>query len=302
MRTTDISIDVRAVAGLADDASLAASLHLPDRLDNGAALELLVCVHGGGYQRSYWNAQFDTFAEYSFAAHATAHGRAVLAIDLLGMGDSTTPEPESLLSRVSIAAANDHATRTVLAALQDGTHARAGAVIATGIGHSIGGMMVITQQAAQKSFARLAVLGWTNQAMVLGDADPAAMAAALRPGYLATDRATMRALFYAPDVPAALIAADEANASLTPSCLGRDALTPGIVHAASAEIAVPVFLMHGAIDTSPDPYQEPSFFGASPDVTLMVLEHTGHCHNFATLRHRLWHRLDRWIASLPVPA
>ena len=57
--------------------------------------------------------------------------------------------------------------------------------------------------------------------------------------------------------------------------------------------------MHGEIDTSPDPHGEVAFFKASPDVTLMVLERTAHCHNFATLRHRLWDRLDGWVTSTP---
>jgi hypothetical protein len=57
--------------------------------------------------------------------------------------------------------------------------------------------------------------------------------------------------------------------------------------------------MHGAVDTSPRPHAEVGYFRASPDVTLMVLPETAHCHNFATLRHRLWDRLDSWISSLP---
>jgi pimeloyl-ACP methyl ester carboxylesterase len=143
------------------------------------------------------------------------------------------------------------------------------------------------------------VLGWANQPMTLGDVTPEELAASIEPGYLASPRVAMRALFYAPDVPLALIEADEAAGSTTPSCLGRDALLPGIVHAASAAIDCPLFLMHGAVDTSPDPHGEVPFFRGSRDVTLMVLEDTAHCHNFATLRHRLWDRLDRWIGSVP---
>jgi pimeloyl-ACP methyl ester carboxylesterase len=97
-----------------------------------------------------------------------------------------------------------------------------------------------------------------------------------------------------------LIEADEAAATRTPSCLGRDALKPGIVHDASASITCPVFVMHGAVDTSPDPHGEVRYFKSSDDVTVMVLRDTAHCHNFATRRRELWDRLDRWIGSLPV--
>ena len=302
MRTHDFSIELGPTCGLDGGAQLAASLFLPDVVADHGTLELLVCLHGGGYRRSYWNAAFPGAQDYSYAAFACAQGRAVLTVDHLGMGESSAPEPETLLNRAMVAAANHHATATVVQGLADGRWARAARVVATGVGHSVGGMMVITQQAAHRSFARLAVLGWANQPMVLGDMDPATLAQIIQPGYIATPRAAMRTLFYAPDVPMDVVEADEANASLTPSCLGRDALTPGIVHAASAAIDVPVFVCHGSTDTSPDPHGEIRYFTASTDVTLLVLPQTGHCHNFAARRHVLWQRMDDWIASLPVPA
>ena len=298
MKTIELRIDVAAATGIAGT-EIAASLHLPEALSLDA-IELLFCIHGGGYTRGYWHPSFDGFPGYSFAEHMTARGRAVLAIDLLGMGESSKPEPETLLSRAKVAAASHQAVAEIASGLQDGRWATAGRVIVTGIGHSIGGMMVITQAAAHPSFDRVAVLGWANQPMVLGDTDPATMAASITPGYLSTPRPMMRALFYAADVPLALIEADEACATRTPACLGRDALTPGIVHMASAAIISPVFVMHSDVDTSPAPHGEAAFFTGSRDVTLMVLEDTAHCHNFATLRHRLWDRLDRWIDSLPI--
>jgi pimeloyl-ACP methyl ester carboxylesterase len=300
MKTVDFRIDVSGATGLAEGAELAMSLHLPDEIPVGGLLELLVCVHGGGYHRGYWHPTFIGHAGYSFAEHLTANGRAVLAVDLLGMGESTQPDPETKLSRAKVAAANHHATRQVAQGLTDGRWAQAGRVTVTGVGHSIGGMMVITQQAAHKSFDRLAVLGWANEPMLLGDTDPVALAATIQPGYLMTPRALMRTLFYIPDVPLALIEADEAIASPTPACLGRDALLPGIVHEAAASIACPVFVMHGSTDTSSNPYGEPQYFKNSTDVTLMLLHDTAHCHNFETHRHELWNRLDRWITSLPV--
>lgn len=298
MRTIELRIDVAAVTGI-PGTEVAASLHLPDALSD-AAIELLFCVHGGGYTRGYWHPAFEGFPGYSFAEHLTARGRTVLAIDLLGMGESSKPEPETLLSRAKVAAASHQAVTQIVRGLQDGRWARAARVIVTGIGHSIGGLMVITQAAGHPSFDRVAVLGWSNQPMVLGDTDPATLAASITPGYLASPRQTMRALFYAADVPLALIEADEACGTKTPACLGRDALTPGIVHAASAAIASPVFVMHSDVDTSPAPHGEVAFFSGSCDVTLMVLEDTAHCHNFGVLRHRLWDRLDRWIDSLPL--
>ena len=300
MRRIELGIDVAAATGLTSSARVAASLYLPDDLGAGRA-ELLVCLHGGGYTRAYWDPPF-AGRDYSFAAYAAAKGRCVLTLDLLGMGASSRPEPEGLLSRSIIAAASDQATRQVVEGLEAGRWGvSSGEVSVTGVGHSIGGMMAITQADQFGRFDRLAVLGWTNQAMVLHDTDAATLAGVTLPvGYIPTPREPLRTLFYWADVPQELIEADEAAGSATPSCLGRDALTPGVVHEASARIACPVFLMHGEIDTSPDAHGEVAFFKASRDVTLMVLEKTAHCHNFSALRHRLWNRLDAWIASTPV--
>lgn len=302
MRTIDLNVDVAAAAGLPPPAHVAASLHLPDELPADGPVELLVCLHGGGYRRSYWHPTF-VGPDYSFAVYMTARGHVVLTMDHLGMGASSRPQPERQLTRLAVAAANHHVTRTVVAGLQSG---RYGIVVkqplhVTGVGHSIGGMMLITQAAAHRSFERVAVLGWANQPLVLSGLDPVALAATtLAEGYHASPREAMRPLFYLPDVPRALIEADEADGSTTPSCLGRDALTPGIVHEAAAAIRCPVFVLYGEVDTTPDPHGEVPFFKGSADVTLVVLKGAAHCHNFAARRHEFFDRFNRWIDSIPV--
>jgi len=287
MKSIDLKLDVSEATGLGPDTRIAATLHLPSG-GNDRPGHLLLAIHGGGYRRSYWHPPFAD-ESYSFARWFTDRGKAVLAIDMLGMGDSTRPEPESVLSSRIIAAAHAEALRQVVAGWN-------GPVSVTGVGHSMGGMMIIAQAAAHGGMDRVAVLGWANEPMVLGDSDVATLQAGLSAsGYLATPRARMRALFYAPDVPANLIAADEAHGSTTPATLGRDALTPGIVHGAAAQIAVPVLVVHSVIDTSPAPEREPAYFTASPSVALHVLEAAAHCQNFAGTRQRHWADLDDWI-------
>jgi pimeloyl-ACP methyl ester carboxylesterase len=300
MRSREVVFDVTAATGLDEPAKVAGTVHLPDALELRGSLDLLLCLHGGGYRRAYWNPPFGGEDEFSFARFFTARGKAVLALDQLGMGDSTRPEPESKLSRAKIAAANAAVLSQAVRALTNGTWAWARAISVTGVGHSMGGMMIITQAAAHRGMDRVAVLGWANQPMVLGDTDAATLRGTLIPfGYIAAPRKMLRTLFYLPDVPLAVVEADEALATETPSCLGRDALTPGIVHAAAAQIAVPVLVVQAVVDTSPDPWGEIGFFKGSRDVTLSVLEGSAHCHNFATTRRQHWERLDRWIDSLP---
>ncbi len=284
-------LDVTSATGLTGQTFIAATLHLPDDMNNRPS-HLIFAVHGGGYSRMYWHPPFADDS-YSFAKWFTDQGKAVLAIDMLGMGESTRPEPESSLSGAIIAAAHAEALRQVIA--QWGA-----AVDVTGLGHSMGGMMIIAQAGLQAAthpaMNRVAVLGWANEPMVLGDTDVASLQAGLIPsGYIATPRAPMRKLFYGDDVPLELIEADEAHASTTPVTMGRDALTPGIVHQAAASISVPVLVVQSVIDTSPTPEKEPGYFSASPAVELQILEGAAHCQNFAGTRERHWAQLNNWI-------
>jgi pimeloyl-ACP methyl ester carboxylesterase len=287
MKSTDMMIDVTSAVDIGETAHIAATLHLPEEMptDN---LDLIFAVHGGGYNRHYWHPHFAD-ESYSFARFFTGHGKAVLAIDMLGMGQSSTPEPESRLDRMKIAAAHNAALAHCVAEL-------ARPVSVTGLGHSMGGLMIITQAAAHQRLDRVAVLGWSNQPMVLGDTDVASLQEGLIPsGYLATPREPMRKLFYWPDVPIDLIEADEAGGSTTPACLGRDALTSGIVHDASAQIGVPVLIVQSEIDTSPAPEREPDYFSLSPSVELHILEKSAHCQNFASNRTSHWTQINEWI-------
>jgi alpha-beta hydrolase superfamily lysophospholipase len=287
MKSTDMMIDVTAAVAIGEPVHIAATLHLPDGIPD-EPVDLILAVHGGGYTRAYWHPPFAD-ESYSFARFFTARGKALLTIDMLGMGASSRPEPESRLDRGKIAAAQAAALAQVKAQIGR-------ALSVTLLGHSMGGLMAITQAASYADCDRLAVLGWANEPMVLGDTDVATLQADLIPsGYLATPRERMRKLFYWPDVPMELIEGDEANGSTTPACLGRDALTQGIVHDASSQIAVPVLVVQSEIDTSPDPERECGYFSGSPDVELQVLENAAHCQNFASTRLKHWRDVNAWI-------
>lgn len=287
MKSTDMMLDVSSAAGLGEPIHIAATLHLPDDMSEGS-LDLIFALHGGGYRRLYWNPPFAD-ESYSFARWFTGHGKAVLCIDMLGMGESSRPAPEDRLSQSIIVAAHAEALAQVVQSL--GRPVRV-----TGIGHSMGGMMIIAQAAAHPTFDRVAVVGWANEPMILGDTDVGTLQAGLIPsGYLPTPREPMRALFYWPDVPQALIAADEAHGSTTPATLGRDALTPGIVHAAAAEISVPVLIVQSVVDTSPAPENEAAYFKAAASVELQILRDAAHCQNFASTRAEHWTALKDWI-------
>lgn len=292
MKSEDMRLDVSAATGLGEPTAIAATLHLPDGMEEPPA-HLLFVIHGGGYTRGYWHPPFADDS-YSFARWFTGRGKAVLAIDMLGMGESSRPAPESRLSMAIIASAHAEALRQVVAQWRQRPSV-------TGIGHSMGGMMIIAQAAAhpgpnRPALDRVAVLGWANELMILGDTDVESLQSGLIPsGYIATPREPMRRLFYADDVPLSLIETDEAHASTTPASLGRAALTPGVVHDAAARITAPVLIVQSVLDTSPAPDREPAYFTASSAVELHVLEGAAHCQNFAGTRAAHWARLNDWI-------
>ena len=287
MKSADMMVDVTAAAGIGETVQIAAALYTPDNWEEHGE-HLVFAIHGGGYTRQYWNPSYAD-ESYSFARWFCDRGKAVLSIDMLGMGESTRPEPESKLNRAIIARAHAAALEQVLEGLRR-------KVSVTGIGHSMGGMMIISQAAAHPVFDRVAVLGWANEPMVLGETDVEELQAGLIPGgYLATHRKPMRKLFYWADVPASLIEADEAHASTTPATLGVAALTPGIVHEDSAAITVPVLVVQSTVDTSPKPDLEPGYFKAAASTELQIVDDAAHCHNFAGTRNSHWQALDGWI-------
>jgi pimeloyl-ACP methyl ester carboxylesterase len=263
--------------------------------------ELLVCLHGATCDHRYFHAEFTHHSGYSFAEYITGLGYYVLAIDHPGMGSSVRPEPERLLTRDVVAAANDHIVREVVQGLASGRwfgHPPRPALQVTGLAHSLGGMLGIAQQARHRTFARMAVLGWSNIGVRFEGEEARGMSeAAARDGYLPAPRALTRALFHLADVPVDLIDEDDLRASLTPANLGRAAMTPGIVAREAAQIECPLLLLYGEVDTSPDPHAEVEFYRACRDITLVVLRGSAHMHNYASTRRDGWRRIGQWLES-----
>jgi len=67
MRSIELDVDVTTAAGVGEPASVALTVHLPDRLDGPAPV--LFCFPGGGFGREYYDIQ--TQHEYSQAAFHT---------------------------------------------------------------------------------------------------------------------------------------------------------------------------------------------------------------------------------------
>jgi alpha-beta hydrolase superfamily lysophospholipase len=310
--------DVRLALDLPDlgPVEMTARVVAPDEPEPGAPL--LFCVPGMSYGKEYWDLPLDG---YSFARVAAAAGHVVVVVDNVGTGASGRPAEADAVTLAAMAGANAALAEEVLARLAAGDLVpelgplEPGRPI--GIGHSLGGCLVLLQQAASATFAAIAIFGFSNQPLAgiyedhereaeLTDAERFAWATEHLPPklwgrpweelqpYFELPRENFGELFYAPGTPAAVIAADTALATTVPRTAAIETTIPRVSAAAAAAIDVPVLLAYGATDLSPDPDAEPGTYPAAPAVELLRLEGSAHCHNVSTDRELLGGRLLDW--------
>ena len=306
MRAQEIELDITAVTPFDTPQQVSATLFVPDAAGVGESLELIVGLPGGGYTRSYYHPAFEAPSGYSFAEDFTGRGYAVLALDHYGTGASSQPVDEAKLSRAMIAEASHRLTLHVVEGLEDGRwfdDLAGRAIRVTGVGHSMGGMMAITQQGLFASFDRLVVAGWTNYDLRIPGIPLDLLRSHVQPtGYQPAPRALMRHFFYSSDVPADLVAADEAHATVSNATMANDAGKAGVTRAEADRITCPIFLFYSDNEVTDEPAREVGFYRAARDITLFRLDGMAHIHNFEPKRFLWWDRLDRWIASTAVSA
>jgi len=301
-----LRFDVTTAVDSETPQSVAAWLFTPPKARVSAATRLVVCLPGGTYDKRYYHMVIPGHPGYSMAEHLADAGHVVLSVDHWGMGDSTRPQRASDITAERVAAANHAVTAEALRRLERGLlDPKVPPIVgplSVGVGHSMGGMLTVVQQAAHRSHAQIAILGKsmlkidrtdfvgagrTPEAIDYGD-------------YYMPDRANLRRVFYWEDVPEAVIAADTDAEVETPGTLVARTNSSDVATEAAKAVDVPVFLGLGERDTAPRPYDEPRYYPASPDITLFLLPRSAHCHNFASTRTRLWDRLAAWIPTVVV--
>src|SRR4029453_12447769 len=110
----ELKIDLSDAQGHAKPYQIAATVHLPERLDRPP---VLVCLPGATYNRRYFDLPEPGYSE---AEYHVARGTIVAAIDHLGVGESTVPAPEDAEIH-PVAAANSAAVSQIVAKLRDGS-------------------------------------------------------------------------------------------------------------------------------------------------------------------------------------
>ena len=324
----ELTIDVSEAAGLSRPCRLAVTVHLPEPAAVGRPPVVCFAFPGGGYGRRYYSFDLPGASGGGQAGWHTRRGWIFVAVDHLGVGDSTVPEGD--LTYETVAAANVAAVRAVTGRLAEGTVGEGfppvtGAVT-LGVGQSMGGCFLIVAQGQHRIFDGIGVLGFSAIHTVVPSrpgTPAAAMPWVLRGSSLAApvvlNAAALAAApatgldagsgehpftwaFHFDDESPEVVAADMAppgdavppwKSATVPAC-ALMMVAPGTVASEAASIAVPVFLGTGERDVVPDPWSEPKAYTSASDVTVFVCPQMAHMHNFAGTRHRLWARLHHW--------
>jgi len=307
-----LQLDV-AGAGLAGVDKLAGEWWTPAG-DGPLAGSVFCCLSGGGMSRRYWDLRPPNGdASYSMAGYLSARGGSVLLVDPPGVGESPDPDDPWALTPSVLA--------DVVAAAVHEALSGVGAARAVGVGHSMGALLTVHQQARHATFDALGLLGFAGRGQPDGlsaeelayqpasDPSGAALIAFARARYDAPLRrgraggsggggANTEFLMAGSTDPVGRAALAEARSALL-SVAGLASIIPGASSPQLDAIEVPVFLGVGEHDITGPSHHIPAIFPNSNDVTLFVVPDTGHNHNAADNRLLLWARLAAWAASLP---
>lgn len=334
MRQVEAIIDVSDAAGLGVTAQVAASVVLPAPGDLPDRPIACVAVPSSSYARGYYTCDLPGAGRGAQAAFHVGRGWIFVALDWLGCDGASAIDPEDLGYAVLTAAA--HAAQAeILMRLANGVLAPGYPPVVPacviGIGQSLGGALLVHQQARHASYDGIAVLGFSavhSHPPTPPGGEPVSVAWYPRDARMDECRVPLnaRALadragrdhaawesvawgFHYDDVPAAVVEQDLAHyegiarggdsrhasppwyARRTPQRAARSSLTPGIVAAEAAAITVPVLAAMGVRDLVPDPRGEPRAYGSAPSVDLFVCPRMGHVHNMAGTRALLWQRI-----------
>jgi alpha-beta hydrolase superfamily lysophospholipase len=316
-----LEIDVTGAAP-AGVTTVVADLFAPDPRRLAWPAIVLWCLPGGGMSRRYFDLDVDPeHGNYSMARHLAGRGFVVVTIDHAGIGESSRPHDGYSLTPHVLADVNASAMRVVTEGLRTGTVTEGLPPLARftsiGVGHSAGAGITVHQQARHRTHAALALLGYHGRGLpshlnddersYAGDPDGVRRDLALLVRARFGDplpmmaRGSSRLLVAAPmpePVHSALVAARTNLLALA----GLSSMIPGSATPELGAVDVPVFLGLGSLDLTDDIHGVPAQFPASSDVSLFVLEGSGHNHNVAANREQLWDRLARWARSIPLPA
>ncbi len=329
VRRADLRLDVSEVVPIEGRFEIAASVIAPADFEAGPGARILCCLPGGYLSRSYFDLLVPAERgaktsgvdrRFSFAEAMAAQGFVTLAFDHLGVGDSSKPEPIERgyeLGLEAIARANQRALELALERLSGGDSVPGlpalPDAITIGVGHSMGSMMTVEQQALARphhalvlfSFSTHGTPAFLDGAMREYANDPARLRREI--GQLARrsmgspypERAdnseeNRRAAFGVGTAPKSAEEALHAASTNLLAIGGLGSMVPGGFAPSAEQIDVPVFMWVGDHDLHDDRHTRREL-PRSPVVTTRILEDCWHCHFVANTRDLLWRETSQWL-------
>lgn len=261
---------------------------------------LLYCLPGGACTGRYFDLDIPGDSSYSFAKTMADKGYLVVTVDHLGLGDSTQIDDGFEVTTSRIVKANANA----LAGLPKPWRQ----LPQICVGHSMGAMLGICQQAWYGGFNAMALLGFGHCGMPdflcgLGKELASTPAQALEKdvelakaqfgqGYfdLGMDAETRPS-----DSPAIRLALLNKQAPLL-TVPGSLTLIPNVIWDVSRQVVLPTFTAMGDGDICGEQSEQTNLvYGKSHSI---VLKDTRHNHFLFDSRHQLFIELDRWLKKL----
>ncbi len=303
--------------------ALASTLVVPD-VSRPVRDTLLFCLPGGFLSRRYFDLATPEEAErgdrtprrYSFAEAMAKQGFATLALDHVGIGDSTLPAREEDALSIGVdetVAANALALERILERLRGGEVPGLEGVRTIGVGHSMGSMLTVEQQATSQAHDGLVLFSFSTHGTpaFLDDRmrayadDPVRLRAEMPSlvrdtmGQAFPERATgadsdRRAAFGVGTAPDDAEDALHLAASRLFAAGGLTAMVPGGSAPAAEKISAPVLMVFGDHDLHDDRHTRDELPNVD-DLTTSCLADAWHCHFVANTRETLWDGVADWI-------
>lgn len=299
---------------------MAAEVFVPERACSPPLA--LFCTPGGAMNRHYFDLRAAAApAEFSFAARLTAAGCHVIALDPLGIGDSTRPTDGYALTPDLLAQALATACAALRRELAAGTLTGQPleCLRSVGVGHSMGAMLTAIAQAQHGGHQGLMLFGFGTQGLMSAltpeEAQYAHHPAATRAQLIRLARVRSpepypqiarsqqgRELFAGERADRRGVEALQAARAPLLVTAGLFSMIPGSCAPECAQLATPLLLAAGDRDIAGAPHELPASFPGSRDISLLVLPETGHCHFLFDSRRSLFARAAQWCENLPLQA
>lgn len=265
---------------------------------------VLVCFAGGGCSSNYFDLCPANDVSYSFARSMVARGCTVILLDYLATGESSVPNDPMQLDISLLIDVNHAALKQAMDSLKNrGLHCP---VIA--VGHSMGAMLALQQQARHLMFDGMALLGYSNAGMPhffesqeldvtidnLHDLSLAAFSNTYQTlPMLALDGRASRVS------KAALESLNSCQAPILP-LPAVWSMIPNASAPQCASLDVPLLLINGDEDIAAYDAVAGRAFTRAPDITLLQLDKTRHLHFLYDSRMHMYDSLHQWILRLYV--